>query len=214
MEYDFGSSFLERLKPEVLLLKTSRGLTSRARIFFYRMLGMKIGGRCRFEAIRARRLSQIEIGSFTALTEGCWLWPADTPAENYRIRIGGNNYFNRNVMIDASGYVEIGDDNLIGPDVYITDSDHMFVHGKPPKEQPMDIGTVKIGNGCWIGAHAIILKDAHLGDGCIVGAGAVVTKSFSAGSIIAGIPARLIGRRDDTESLTLKEARFGHAAVR
>lgn len=213
MGYDFRRALVERLKPEALLLKTSRGLASRIRIAFYRLLGMKIGKRCRFEAIRARRVSQIEIGSFTALTEGCWLWPIDGPYEGCRIRIGSNNYFNRNVMIDACGCVEIGDDNMIGPDVYITDSNHMFLPGKTPKEQPMDIGTVRIGNGCWIGVHAIILKDAHLGDGCIVGAGAVVTKSFDAGSIVAGVPARLIGSRDATESLKAKEMGLDHAAV-
>lgn len=197
---DFQRGVIERLKPEAFLLKTSRGLTSRVRIFFYRMLGMKVGRRCRFEAIRARRLSQIEIGSFTALTEGCWLWPLDGPYEGCRIRIGSNNYFNRNVMIDACGCVEIGDDNMIGPDVYITDSNHMFLPGKTPKEQPMDIGTVKIGNGCWIGVRAIILKDVCLGDGCIVAGGSMVTKSYPAGSIIAGVPARLIDSRHSNRS--------------
>ncbi|MBI2359667.1 MAG: acyltransferase, partial [Deltaproteobacteria bacterium] len=93
------------------------------------------------------------------------------------------------------GYIEIGNDNLIGPDVYIADSNHMFIDGKAPKDQPMEIGTVSIGDGCWIGARAVILKDVHLGDGCVVGAGAVVTRSFDAGSIVAGVPARLIGRR-------------------
>lgn len=196
MRYDFESPLIERLKPEALLLKTSRGLVSRIRIACYRVLGMKIGKRCRFEAIRARRVSQIEIGSLTALTEGCWLWPVDAPGDKCRIRIGSDNYFNRNVMIDACGYVEIGDHNLIGPDVYITDSNHTLAPDKPPKELPMSVGRVKIGNACWIGAHAIILKDVHLGDGCVVGAGAVVAKSFAAGSVVAGIPARLVGKRD------------------
>jgi len=56
----------------------------------------------------------------------------------------------------------------------------------------MERGKVCIGNGCWIGAKAVILKDVILGDRCVVGAGAVVTRSFAAGSVIAGVPARLI----------------------
>lgn len=198
MRRDFCASVIERLKPEVLILKTSRGLASRLRIAFYRMLGMKVGKRCRFEAIRARRLSQIKVGSFTALTEGCWLWPQDTPSEKSRIQIGSNNYFNRDVMIDACGYIEIGDHNLIGPGVYITDSNHMFEGGKTPQEQAMNVGTVVIGNGCWVGARAIILKDVQLGDDCVVAAASMVTKSFPSGSVIAGVPARLIGRREAT----------------
>ena len=35
-------------------------------------------------------------------------------------------------------------------------------------------------------------KDVELGDGCVVAAGAVVTKSFPAGSLVAGVPAKVI----------------------
>jgi acetyltransferase-like isoleucine patch superfamily enzyme len=109
-----------------------------------------------------------------------------------RIRIGNYNYFNRNVMIDACGHVEVGDHNMFGPDIYITDSNHSYGPGITPGDEPMQVGSVKIGNRCWIGAHAIILKDVELGDHCVVGAGAVVTRSFPAGSVIAGVPARSI----------------------
>jgi maltose O-acetyltransferase len=93
-------------------------------------------------------------------------------------------------MIDACGYVEIGDENMFGPDIYITDSDHSFGEGVSPKASPMQKGRVRIGNRCWIGAKAVILKNVELGDGCVVGAGAVVTRNFPPGSLIAGVPAR------------------------
>ena len=98
-------------------------------------------------------------------------------------------------MIDACGYVEIGDENMFGPDIYITDSNHTFGHTISPGAQPMQVGYVKIGSKCWVGAKAIILKDVELGDGCVVAAGAVVTKSFPAYSVVAGVPAKLIERR-------------------
>ena len=97
-------------------------------------------------------------------------------------------------MIDACGRVEIGDDNLFGPDVCIVDSNHTHGPGLSPKDEPMRVGRVKIGNRCWIGAKAVILKDVQLGDGCVAGAGAVVTRSFPAGSVIAGVPAGLLQR--------------------
>lgn len=180
---------LQKFEPH--LLRTPRGLLSRLRVWSYRRLGLKSGNRNRMEAVRCRRLAQIEIGSLNAFTEGCWLWPLDAPYEGVRIRIGNSNYFNRNVMIDACGYIEIGSDNMFGPDIYITDANHTFGYGVLPAQQPMQAGRVRIGNGCWIGAKAVILKDVELGDYCVVGAGAVVTKSFPAGSIIAGVPARL-----------------------
>ncbi|MFX7739817.1 acyltransferase, partial [Acinetobacter baumannii] len=61
-----------------------------------------------------------------------------------------------------------------------------------PSEHPMIKGKVSIGNHCWIGAKAVILKDVELGDYCVVAAGAVVTKSFPSGSLVAGVPAKLI----------------------
>jgi len=144
---------------------------------------------------RVRRCSQISIGDYNAFTQGCWLWPEDTQSAGIRIRIGNSNYFNRNVMIDACGSIEVGDDNMFGPDVYITDSNHRFGAGKSPGEQPMDQGDIHIGNRCWIGAKAVILKGSSLGDGCVVAAGAVVTRSVEAGEVVAGVPARPIGGR-------------------
>ncbi|MCB1276976.1 acyltransferase [Prosthecobacter sp.] len=176
---------------EAFILRIPRGLASRVRLAAYRALGMRTGRRNRMEGGgRCRRLSQIEIGSYNAFTQGCWLWPEDTDHEGIRIRIGNGNYFNRNVMLDACGLIEIGDENMFGPDIYITDSNHTFGPGISPTNAPMQVGHVKIGHRCWIGAKAVILKDVELGDGCVVGAGAVVTKSYPAGSIIAGIPAR------------------------
>lgn len=189
------SSLVGEMNIEAVLLRLPRGCASRIRLGVYRALGMKQGVRNRMEGGgRCRRLSQIEIGSYNAFTQGCWLWPEDTACEGVRIRIGSRNYFNRNLMIDACGYVEIGDENMFGPDVYITDSNHAFGAGLAPSSQPMQIGHVKVGNRCWIGAKAVILKDVELEDYCVVGAGAVVTKSFPARSVIVGVPARLLSR--------------------
>lgn len=179
---------------ERYLLTAPRGIASRFRILFYRLLGLKAGQRNRFESARCRRLAQIEIGSYNAFDSGCCLWPIAADDNQVRIRIGNNNYFNRNVMIDACGYVEIGDENMFGPDIYITDSNHTFGPGIAPHTQPMQIGYVKIGSRCWIGAKAVILKDVELGDGCVVAAGAVVTKCFPANSLIGGVPAKLLRR--------------------
>lgn len=153
---------------------------------------MKLGKKNRFEAGRPRRVSQIWMGDLNHFTEGWFLWPEDTPSDVPRIVIGSRNYFNRGVMIDACGRVEIGNNNMFGPDIYITDSNHAFGIGVDPRNEPMQKGVVKIGNCCWVGAKAVILKDVELGDYCVVAAGAVVTKSFPSGSKIAGVPARLL----------------------
>jgi maltose O-acetyltransferase len=183
-------SFKYRL--EELLFKKIVGFKSRIRILFFKLLGMQLGSNNRFEYGRCRRLTQIRIGNNNAFTKGFVIWPLDRVYNDIRIEIGDNNYFNRNLMLDACGKISIGDGNMFGPDVYVTDSNHKFGFGKSSKDLPMDIGKVIIGNNCWIGAKAIILKDVILGDNCIVGAGAVVTHSFPPGSVLAGVPAKLI----------------------
>jgi acetyltransferase-like isoleucine patch superfamily enzyme len=180
------------MKVEPLFLRIPYGVVSRLRVFLFRMLGMKMGRNNRFESGRTRRVSQIKMGNLNHFTEGWFLWPEDTPTSQKRIVIGNNNYFNRNLMIDACGLVEIGDNNMLGPDIYITDSNHTYGIGVDPHTRPMIRGKVTIGNCCWIGAKAIILKDVELGDYCVVAAGAVVTKSFPAGSVVGGVPAKLL----------------------
>ena len=181
---------------EPIFLRIPRGAMSKLRLSVYRVLGMRQGKRNRMEGGgRVRRCSQIAIGDYNAFTQGCWLWPEDTEFAGIRIRVGSGNYFNRNVMIDACCLVEIGDRNMFGPDVYITDSNHQVRDGFGPGELPMDRGTVVIGNRCWIGAKAVILKGVQLGDGCVVAAGAVVTRSVEPGELVAGVPARSLNPR-------------------
>ncbi|MBN9299432.1 MAG: acyltransferase [Filimonas sp.] len=153
---------------------------------------MQLGSRNRFEKGRVRRCTQIAIGSNNAFTKGYMLWPEDAAYDGIRIQIGEKNYFNKNVMIDACGKIEIGNYNMFGPDVYITDANHSFGKEVSPSMASMQVGQTKIGNHCWIGAKAIILKDVVLGDYCVVAAGAVVTKSFPSGSLVGGVPAKLL----------------------
>ncbi len=177
---------------ERILFKVPVGFVSRLKVLLYKFLGISIGKRNRFESGRCRRLSQIEIGNYNAFSHGYQLWPEDSFFEGKRIKVGDKNYFNRNLMVDACGYIEIGSYNMFGPDVYITDSNHKFGAGISPSNEPMQKGKVRIGDYCWIGAKAIILKDVELGNHCVVAAGAVVTKSFGPGSVVAGVPAKLI----------------------
>jgi maltose O-acetyltransferase len=48
----------------------------------------------------------------------------------------------------------------------------------------------------WIGVRATVLPGVHIGRGAVVAAGAVVTRDVAPLSIVAGVPARVIGRRD------------------
>jgi UDP-2-acetamido-3-amino-2,3-dideoxy-glucuronate N-acetyltransferase len=46
-----------------------------------------------------------------------------------------------------------------------------------------------------IGSHATILCGLTIGEGAIIGAGAVVTRNVPAHTVVAGVPARIIGNK-------------------
>lgn len=181
-----------KYKIESLFLRIPIGIKSRIKILFYKTIGMQVGVKNRFEIGLVRRATQIKIGNFNTFSSTYKLWPEDNENDKIRITIGNHNYFNKNIMIDACGRIEVGDFNMVGPDVYITDSNHSYGKGISPQQAEMQRGYVKIGNHCWIGAKAIILKDVELGDYCVVAAGSVVTRSFPSGSLIGGVPAKLL----------------------
>jgi acetyltransferase-like isoleucine patch superfamily enzyme len=63
---------------------------------------------------------------------------------------------------------------------------------------------VDIGADVWIGYGAVVLSGATIGRGAIVAAGTVVTKDVSTYDIVAGSPARTIGRRFPSDA-TIRE---------
>jgi acetyltransferase-like isoleucine patch superfamily enzyme len=51
----------------------------------------------------------------------------------------------------------------------------------------------RIGDRCFIGARAVIVRGVSIGNECVVGAGAVVTRDVPDATVVAGVPARTIG---------------------
>ena len=67
-------------------------------------------------------------------------------------------------------------------------------------------GPISIGDFCYVGTNAVITRNVSVGNRCVIGAGAVVTKDVPDQSIVAGVPARIIGRVivDDTGEVSFK----------
>jgi maltose O-acetyltransferase len=119
----------------------------------------------------------------------CYIEARSTSA---KVEIGQNTWINNGFSaISNSGSISIGQDCHIGHDVFIIDSDF---HLLDPNKRNVDPGSqpVCIGNNVFIGSQVTILKNTHIGDGSVVAASAVVSGTFTARSLIAGNPARLI----------------------
>ena len=94
------------------------------------------------------------------------------------------------------GWVHIERDVLIASGVCIPSGPQ--THGTertdiPIRLQPGALRPVRIGEGAWIGANAVVMAD--VGTGTIVAAGAVVVDALPALVFAAGVPAKVIRPR-------------------
>ena len=108
-----------------------------------------------------------------------------------RVEIGVDNF------LQASGGLTLGNRVMLGPGVMIWTVNHRFTDPDVPiAEQGYDYDPVVIEDDVWIGAGSFIMPGVHLPRGCIVSARSVVAKKrYTPWSILAGYPARVIGKR-------------------
>ena len=118
----------------------------------------------------------------SAMHSGCTL----VIFEGGNLTIGDHVNFNNDCELYCSTKVEIGNDTIFANGVVIRDSDIHRVEGAT------NSAPIKIGNHCWIGTRAIILKGVTIGDGSVIGAGSIVTKDVPPNCLAAGNPARVI----------------------
>lgn len=62
---------------------------------------------------------------------------------------------------------------------------------------------ISIGSDVFVGARALLLPGVKIGDRCVIGAGSVVARSVPSGTVVGGVPARIIGSYDDLETRAL-----------
>src|SRR5262249_23708228 len=132
------------------------------------------------------------------------------------------------VFIGAQAYIQgrfdgtcvIGDHVWIGPQAYFDARDLVLeefvgwgpgakVLGSTHSALPLDlpvissqlrIRPVRIGAWADVGTNATILPGITVGKGAIIGAGAVVTHDVEPFSVVAGVPARFLRWRTDSDS--------------
>lgn len=136
-----------------------------------------------------RGVDRIRLGDDCAVYEGVWLQcePSGGPIE-----IGDRTYLGHRVHIHAIDPISLGRGCVLADGVLVSSGGH----ADGDRHGVTATGPIDIGNDVFIGQRAMVLGGVTIGDGATVGAGAVVTHDVPPGSVVAGVPARLIPKAE------------------
>jgi maltose O-acetyltransferase len=133
-----------------------------------------------------RHVMKARIGAGSSIFMGAWM---DTPRG---FTLGRGSTINQKCRLDSRGGITIGNNVSISAEVCILTADHDVQSA----DLAARLSAVSIDDYVFVGTRAMILPGVVLGKGSVVAAGAVVTKSVPPYAIVAGVPARPIGTRN------------------
>ena len=110
--------------------------------------------------------------------------------------IGKDCWIGKNITVNGNGAVIISDNCDIAPEVTFLTGGHAIGTG----ERRAGMGesyTVRVEDGCWIGARSTLGKEITIGKGSVVAACACVMKNVGQNTVVGGVPAKVIRDIDD-----------------
>jgi len=147
----------------------------------------------------------LEIGKGATLRLGRWSWighGSKIRVHEGEVSIGAKSVIGQECTISAFQHVSIGRECIVADRVMLIDFDHGVVEAERPiRLQGIYKRDVRVGNNCWIGYGACILRGATVGDNAIIGTSSVITKDVPDNAVVAGAPARVLRMRPEPESL-------------
>lgn len=145
--------------------------------------------------VPSRRLRRLYLRTLLAnFDNGVFVGLGTKFLDPWNVSLESHSIINAECMVDArGGEVRIGDNTDIGTQTHIWTLEH------DPNEDTHGTksGPVTIEHHVWIASRATILPGVTIGYGAVVAAGAVVTRDVPPMSIVAGIPAKQIGERQN-----------------
>ena len=108
------------------------------------------------------------------------------------VRLGRGVSINCGVTFDnKEAPIELEDSVYVGNDVLFLTSTHELRLDRPERRAGQHrFEPIRVGEGTWIGARAVIMPGVEIGPGCVIASGAVVYANCPANGTYAGNPAR------------------------
>jgi acetyltransferase-like isoleucine patch superfamily enzyme len=148
---------------------------------------------------------KFEIGKNAVLRLGRWSWvgtDSKIRVHEGEVSIGAKTVMGQECTVSAFQRVEIGRECILADRVMLIDFDHGVVEvERPIRVQGIYKRDVRVGHNCWVGYGACVLRGCTVGDNSILGTYAVVTKDLPENSVAAGVPAKVIRKRDRPRQL-------------
>ena len=123
---------------------------------------------------------------------GVEVYPSARIAFPWNLHIAARSLIAWNVQVYNLGLVHIGERVVISQNVHLCGGTHDF----ETEGFPLIKSRIVICDDVWIAADAFVGPGVEIGRGSVIGARAVVTRDVDAQTVMAGNPARPIGRRE------------------
>jgi len=107
------------------------------------------------------------------------------------LETGSEVYVDERVNLYTVFGVKLGDRVVISQGAFLCSATHNY---RDPR-YALAGGCITVEDDCWIAAEAFIGPGVTIGQGAVVGARAVVMKDVPPWTVVAGNPARVIGKR-------------------
>jgi len=130
--------------------------------------------------------SDVKVGAFVEIQKGAVIGD--------RCKISSHSFVCEGVTIES--------DVFVGHGVMFTNDPYprATAEGRLQTEQDWTVVTTLVKHGASIGSGAVILCGITIGEHAMIGAGAVVTSDVPPRSVVAGVPARVVGPVQDRGS--------------
>lgn len=139
------------------------------------------------------RLFGANIGPRLKIYPSCTIWAPWNLKIGERVTVGAANLYNvAEILID--------DDAVVSQGAHLCTASHDF----DSRDFGLVAAPIHIGNNAWVAADAFIGPGVHIGESAVVAARSVVVRHVTSRDVVAGNPARIVGRRNEAGRNSLR----------